>query len=102
MQIDGGAGVDVAADVGVQEEGVAPAAKCQHTTPNWVHTAHIRTQNANLCGPNVHPNAKKCTYILLSAPQSHPQSLNTNPVSQILDQVAKMYLQLQRCASPLA
>lgn len=32
MQIDGGAGVDVAADVGVQEEGVAPAANIQHPT----------------------------------------------------------------------
>ena len=51
MQIDGGAGVDVAADVGVQEEGVAPAANIQHPTGCTLHTPapKMPTPVAQMC-----------------------------------------------------
>ena len=50
MQIDGGAGADVAADVGVQELG-APAANIQHPTGCTLHTPSPKmpTSVAQMC-----------------------------------------------------
>ena len=50
MQIDGGAGADVAADVGVQELG-APASNIQHPTGCTLHTPapKMPTPVAQMC-----------------------------------------------------
>ena len=88
MQIDGGAGADVAADVGVQELG-APAsniqlgAHCTHPHPKcqplWPKCASE--------SKNVHLHLTECTTVTPPELKCQPSFSNTRPSGQNVPQV---------------